>query len=101
MHNATYENFVGRLSPLVVMGLVLSLNIGARAQSASPASPNAIAKPAPLDRSTDWDERIKALIRKMTLTEKIGQLQQSNNADTEAAADSNRHSAPKSLIDRI
>jgi beta-glucosidase len=101
MRNATYENFVGRLSPLVVMGLVLSLNIGVRAQSASPASPKAIAKPAPLDRSTDWDERIKALIRKMTLAEKIGQLQQSNNADTEAAADSNRHSAPKSLIDRI
>src|SRR6476620_524382 len=59
------------------IALVLCIKLGATAQSNSPATPNAPAKLAPIGPSReDSNERIKSLMRKMTLAEKIGQLQQ-------------------------
>ena len=82
--------------------LVLSINLGATAQSVSPAIPNAAAKSASIDRGReDSEDRINSLIRKMTLAEKIGQLQQANNVDVEAPGEANHRANKDSLSDRI
>src|SRR5260370_21454275 len=80
----------------VAIGLILSINVGVKAQSATPTSPNAVAKTAPRDHSNDREDRISALIRKMTLAEKIGQLEQSNNVDIEGPGNT-VHAAQDSL----
>ena len=101
MSNVNVESLSRRLKTLVATGLILSINIGVRAQPATQASPKAIAKPAPPDQNTKREDRISELIRKMTLTEKIGQMQQSNNTDTNAPANAGPHQAQESLIARI
>src|SRR4051812_16508749 len=85
----------------VAIGLVLSMTVGLKAQSATPTSPISVTKTAPRDHGDDGEDRISALIRKMTLAEKIGQMQQSNNVDIEAPGNTDRHTAQDSLPDRI
>jgi beta-glucosidase len=99
MRNVIFETC---LDTFVAIGLVLSINVGVEAQSATPASPNVVAKKtAPRDHSDDREDRISALIRKMTLDEKIGQMQQSNNVDIEVPGKADRPAPHDSLSDRI
>jgi beta-glucosidase len=84
------------------IALLLSMSLGAAAQSVAPAAPSSSAKAARTDRAREKSEdRISSLVQKMTLAEKIGQLQQVNNVDAESPGESNRRATGVALIERI
>src|SRR5258708_35344166 len=97
MRNLIFETC---LNTFVAIGLLLLNNVGVKAQTATPTSPDAVAKTVPRNHSDDSEDRISALIRKMTLAEKIGQMEQSNNVDIEGPGNT-VHAAQDSLGDRI
>jgi beta-glucosidase len=102
MRNAFFfETFRRYCTTIVALGLVLLIHADSRAQSFAPAGPTATTKPAPLNHSQDREDRINALIRRMTLIEKIGQMQQANNVDTEVAVNTEGHAPQDSLEARI
>src|SRR4051812_555399 len=81
MHQAKSTETLRRCPlALLALGLLLSIRLGATAQSVSQAIPSAVKKSADIDhRPGNSEVRINSLIQKMTLAEKIGQLQQVNN----------------------
>src|SRR3954470_22298821 len=87
---------------LVALALLLSIGLGATAQSISQAPiQTTVTKSADIDRRLgDSEVRIKSLIQKMTLTEKIGQLQQVNNVNVDGDTTAN-HQTEKALNERI
>lgn len=104
MHSAMITKTLRGCSPaMLALTLLLSIRLGATAQSISEAKiPRAITKSADIDRRLkDSEVRINSLIRKMTLTEKIGQLQQVNNATVESEAPANHQATVDSLSERI
>jgi beta-glucosidase len=89
-------------SALVAIALVLCTKLSVTAQSVSSAIPDAPSKSAGIDaRGEDSNERINSLIRKMTLAEKIGQLQQVNNVDVEGQPPANHRATEEDLSERI
>jgi hypothetical protein len=77
------------LVTLVAIALVSSISVGVVAQSGLPVRPDGIATGAAPHRSREIDARVSGLIRRMTLAEKIGQLQQVRSiaADVENGTD--------------
>src|SRR4051812_43244177 len=84
------------------LALLLSMRLGATAQSVSQEIPRAVTKSADIDRrAIDSEARINSLIRKMTLSEKLGQFQQVNNVDVENQATANHRATSDVLRERI
>jgi beta-glucosidase len=89
------------LKVFTALGLLLCPPSVAKAQTAALATPSTERQSRAADRNTDSDERINQLIRKMTLAEKIGQLQQSSNVDPELPGKSGAQAGRDSLVVRI
>jgi hypothetical protein len=65
---------------LIAIEFAAPMGTGVFAQSGAPATiPDAIPRPGRPGQNRDIDNRVNALIRRMTLAEKIGQLQQANS----------------------
>src|SRR5262245_27678392 len=90
-----------RLGASTAFGLLLWMHAVADAQSATLATPSVITKSTTADHDHNADDRINQLIQKMTLAEKIGQLQQSNNADPEQPGKTGQQPSQENLIARI
>ena len=77
MRNVISDKLLRCFDAMVAIGLVLSINIGATSTVSLTGNSKAVAKSARRSiASDDSEDRINALIRKMTLAEKIGQMQQ-------------------------
>ncbi len=82
-----------RIFRFFLVGLATLVSICGEAQSEAPHSRDVNASAAP-DRTRKIDERVNALLRTMTLAEKIGQLQQVNtepNLASDLADDTVQH----------
>src|SRR5438046_473441 len=87
---------------IVATALALSMSIAVAAQTGPPAAvPRATARPAASDRNRITDDRITSLIRKMSLAEKIGQLQQANSVVANATGPTANHAAEEAFYDGI
>ena len=89
------------LQSLTALLLVSFMSIGAFAQSEPATLPKEVTKAAQRGNGRDADARVTRLIGKMTLAEKIGQLQQTCNVDDSSANDTGTHAAQKALYESI
>jgi beta-glucosidase len=87
---------------MVAIAFTFVMSTTVAAQSGPPATvlDNA-ARPAASVRNRDIEDRIKSLIRKMTLSEKIGQLQQANSVVASRTGPTESHAAQEAFYDRI
>src|SRR5207244_2336215 len=77
-------------SAVAAVALLLSWKLNVTGQSIPATTPNKATNSSAIHRDGKESEvRISSLIRKMTLEEKIGQLQQVNNVDVESPGNSN------------
>jgi beta-glucosidase len=82
-HERCKIGYQSSLRALIAIVLALSMSISVMAQSDTATLPESSLRVAPRDRNRDVDARITDLIHKMTLAEKIGQLQQANSITTD------------------
>src|SRR5690242_17820080 len=99
MHNSILAS--QRLRALTAFGLLFWTHAVAHAQSATLATPSVTAKSSAAVHDRNDDDRINQLIRKMTLAEKIGQLQQSNTVDLEPPAKTGQQPSQENLVASI
>src|SRR4051812_40487051 len=87
---------------MIALVFVFPMSASVLAQSAVTATKHdAAAKPVWLDRNRDIEERVSTLVRKMTLAEKIGQLQQLSSPVGDVTGTSNKQADIASFYDRI
>jgi beta-glucosidase len=89
------------LRSLTAIVVLSSINSGLMAQSGTAALSDSIPKAAVRDRNRDIDTQVARLIHKMTLAEKIGQLQQASSIAANVSSSTDANAAQDAFYDSI